>query len=115
MIVPGISLHAVDVTRAVPAAGMRIEVYRITGNRTRLIDTVVNESGTLARRIDTAPVGLYEAVFHIGDYYRAQNITIPEPAFLEEVPFRFGIADETLHYHLPLKFTPWGFSLFRGA
>ncbi len=112
---PGISLHAVDVTRAVPAAGMRVEVYRMAGDRALLIDTVVKADGTLARQIETAPAGLYEAVFHIGAYFRAQNIAVPEPAFLEEVPFRFGIADEASHYHLPLKFTPWGFSLFRGA
>ena len=29
--------------------------------------------------------------------------------------FRFGIADPAVEYHLPLKFTLWGFSLFRGA
>jgi 5-hydroxyisourate hydrolase len=31
------------------------------------------------------------------------------------VPFRFTIADAAQHYHLPFKFTPWGFSLFRGS
>jgi 5-hydroxyisourate hydrolase len=31
------------------------------------------------------------------------------------MPFRFGIADPAQHYHLPLKVTPWGFSLFRGG
>ena len=29
--------------------------------------------------------------------------------------YRFGIADLAQHYHLPLKMTPWGFSLFRGG
>jgi 5-hydroxyisourate hydrolase len=33
----------------------------------------------------------------------------------EGVPFRFTIADAAQHYHLPFKFTPWGFSLFRGS
>ena len=36
-------------------------------------------------------------------------------AFQEVVPFRFGIDDPAQHYHLPLKFTPWGFTLFRGG
>ena len=35
--------------------------------------------------------------------------------FLDVVPFRFKIADPARHYHLPLKITLWGFSLFRGA
>ena len=28
---------------------------------------------------------------------------------------RFNLADPSLHYHLPLKITPWGFSIYRGA
>ena len=45
----------------------------------------------------------------------AQGIAAPKPAFLEIVPYRFGIADLAQHYHLPVKMTPWGFSLFRGG
>ena len=37
------------------------------------------------------------------------------PPFLDLVPFRFTIADAAQHFHLPFKFTPWGFSLFRGS
>jgi 5-hydroxyisourate hydrolase len=29
--------------------------------------------------------------------------------------FRFGLADPSQHYHLPVKLTPWGLSCFRGA
>jgi len=29
--------------------------------------------------------------------------------------FRFGIDRVEEHFHLPFKFTPWGFSLFRGG
>ena len=47
--------------------------------------------------------------------FSLQQVAIPAPAFLEVVPFRFGIADPLQHYHLPLKLTPWGFSLFRGG
>ena len=54
-------------------------------------------------------------LFHIGDWYRTQGVAVPSPAFLESVPYRFGIADLAQHYHLPLKMTPWGFSLFRGG
>ena len=57
----------------------------------------------------------HEALFHVGDWYRAEGIAVPTPAFLETVPYRFGIADLAQHYHLPLKMTPWGFSLCRGG
>ena len=60
-------------------------------------------------------IGTYEAIFHIGEWFRARGVPIPMPAFLEVVPFRFGVSDLAQHYHLPLKMTPWGFSLFRGG
>jgi 5-hydroxyisourate hydrolase len=58
--------------------------------------------------------GPYEALFHVADYYRAAGAPLPDPPFLDVVVYRFGIGDAGQHYHLPLKVTPWGFSLFRG-
>ena len=57
--------------------------------------------------------GLHEVLFHLGDFYAGTKD--PPPRFLEVVPFRFRVFDPALHYHLPIKFTPWGFSLYRGA
>jgi 5-hydroxyisourate hydrolase len=54
-------------------------------------------------------------VFHVGDYLKSVGAPTSTPPFLDTVPFRFTIADAAQHYHLPLKFTPWGFSLFRGS
>jgi 5-hydroxyisourate hydrolase len=78
-----------------------------------LVDAQTAKPGTLDG--PTPLVGNYEAVFHIGAWYRAQGVAVPTPAFLETVPYRFGVADLAQHYHLPLKMTPWGFSLFRGG
>jgi len=56
--------------------------------------------------------GTYEARFHIGDHYRG----LGQPAgILEVAPFRFVVRDAAEHFHLPLKFTAHGFSLYRGA
>ena len=38
----------------------------------------------------------------------------PLSRLLDVVPFRFVISRVEEHYHLPLKFTPFGYSLFRG-
>ena len=43
------------------------------------------------------------------------SIDLPDPAFVEEAVFRFGIDRVSEHFHIPFKFTPWGFSLFRGG
>jgi 5-hydroxyisourate hydrolase len=113
----GISIHIYDVSRGVPAAGLRVELR--APDATLLASGTVGATGAfdhpIVRGEGIIATGLYEAVFHVGAWYRAQGVAVPEPAFLEEVPYRFGIADLAQHYHLPLKMTPWGFSLFRGG
>jgi 5-hydroxyisourate hydrolase len=54
-------------------------------------------------------------VFHAGAYFAAAGVPQATPPFLADVPFRFTIADPEQHYHLPMKITPWGFSLYRGS
>jgi 5-hydroxyisourate hydrolase len=110
-LMPDISIHVFDVSRGIAAAGLRVEVTGPDGRR--LLDATTTRRGTL--ECGTPATGLYEATFHVGAWYRAQGIAIPDPAFLEVVPFRFGVADLAQHYHLPLKMTPWGLSLFRGG
>lgn len=113
----GISVHVVDVTRAAPAAGLRVEVFALESGRAPVAQGALDANGALgpAALGGRLARGIYEVVFHIGDYYRGAGIDLPEPAFLEEVPFRFGLADPAQHYHLPMKMSPWGFSLFRGG
>lgn len=113
----GISIHVFDVSRGVAAAGLRVGLLGPDGKP--LAEGRVGASGAFdhptVRGEGIVATGLYKAVFHIGDWYRAQGVALSTPAFLEIVPYRFGIADLAQHYHLPLKMTPWGFSLFRGG
>ena len=113
----GISIHVVDVSRGVVASGMRIELHALAPQRTLIAGGAASGKGlledpALARRFEP---GRYEAVFHVGDYYRRAGIVLPEVPFLEVVPYAFGIADPAQHYHLPFKVTPWGYSCFRGG
>ncbi|NDH62548.1 MAG: hydroxyisourate hydrolase [Alphaproteobacteria bacterium] len=113
----GISIHVFDVSRGVAAVGLCVELRAPDGKL--LASGSINAAGVLdhptMRGEGLAATGIYEAVFHVGDWYRAQGMAVPHPAFLEAVSYRFGIADLAQHYHLPLKMTPWGFSLFRGG
>jgi 5-hydroxyisourate hydrolase len=116
---PGISIHVIDVSRGVPAAGMAVEVFSVdAGGQTRISAGAIGVQGhyddaELQTRV-LAP-GRYAARFEVGRYYRGAGIAVPDPAFLETVLFEFGLADPAQHYHLPLKMTPWGYSLFRGG
>lgn len=59
--------------------------------------------------------GMYEVESGVGAYYRSCGVDLPDPALLETALFRFSISKVQEHFHLPFKFTPWGFSLFRGG
>jgi len=108
-----ISLHAVDVAAGKPARGMSVEIWRIGPTRQLLRAGTLAANGTF--EAPSGGIGQYEALFHIGAHLRARGMDLPEPPFLDVASFRFGVADAGVEYHLPLKFTPWGFSLFRGA
>ena len=115
---PGISIHVVDVSRGIVAAGMTVELLAIEGHGRRLVASgVVSPNGTLDDPAleETFTPGPYEAVFHVGDWYRKEQVPLPQVPFLDVVSYRFGIADPDQHYHLPFKCTPWGYSCFRGG
>ena len=108
---PGLSIHVVDVSRGVVAAGMQVEV--VFKNR-RVLSGATSAKGALEESATLEP-GMYEAVFHVAEWYRGQNVALPAVPFLDVVTYRFGISDPAQHYHLPFKCTPWGYSCFRGG
>jgi 5-hydroxyisourate hydrolase len=114
---PGISIHVVDVSRGVVAAGMKVEVFVLQPNRRLLVTGYTAKSGQLEDRALGARMhaGPYEAVFHVGDWYRKEQVRLPDVPFLDVVSYRFGLSDPDQHYHLPFKCTPWGYSCFRGG
>ncbi|MCO5064896.1 MAG: hydroxyisourate hydrolase [Rhizobiaceae bacterium] len=113
-----LTTHVLDTARGLPAAGLKISLYRVSGNsHSKIKDVTTNADG----RCD-APLlagaefatGVYELIFYAGDYLRASGQELPEPAFLDIVPLRFGIAEER-HYHVPLLISPYGYSTYRGS
>lgn len=116
--VGGVSIHVVDVSRGVVAAGMRVEVFATAPARRLLCAGNVNAKGVLDDAVlmsEAMQPGYYEALFHVADYYRAAGIDLPALPFLDVVTYRFAVGDTGQHYHLPMKLTPWGYSCFRGG
>jgi len=114
---PGISVHAVDVARGMPAHGLKVEIFALEPQRRLIAEGRLSQAGVLdhAASRERLAAGGYEAAFHAGAYFEAAGVAQSAPPFLDVVLFRFNIADPAQHYHLPMKLTPWGFSLFRGS
>ena len=96
---------------------MKVELYTLHPNRRLVTGGQTGKNGMLEDRAlaGRLAAGVYEALFHVGEWYRSQQAVLPEVPFLDVVPYRFGIADPEQHYHLPFKCTPWGYSCFRGG
>lgn len=115
-----LSTHVLDSAHGIPAKGLKIELWSLDAdnNRTKIKEVVTNDDGRVDEQLltsDETKVGNYELVFHPGDYFRAKGVELPEPAFVDVVPLRFGIADADSHYHVPLLVSPWSYSTYRGS
>jgi 5-hydroxyisourate hydrolase len=114
----GISIHAVDIARGIPADGLSVRLWCLEGSRSKLASGSCAESGLFQHQIAHGigvDRGMYEVEFDVGSYFRNCGVVVPDPSFMEVAIFRFGIDKVSEHFHLPFKFTPWGFSLFRGG
>ena len=113
-----LTTHVLDTARGRPAAGMTVELYRIEGDKRSLVRALqTNADGRTDEPIlpeAEFETGTYELVFHAGDYIDARFSPPESPRFLDEVPIRFGMAEE-VHYHVPLLVSPFGYSTYRGS
>lgn len=115
----GVSIHVVDVASGCVAEGLALSVVRLDGNGRELIcrgqigaDGLLGELAAQAGRCEA---GVYEVSLEVAAFYRSRGLALPEPAFLDVLLYRFGLADTRQHYHLPFKLTAWGVSCFRGG
>lgn len=114
-----LTTHVLDTARGLPAGGLRIQLFRVSGMSHRKIgEAVTNADGrTDAPLLSGGALkeGSYELIFGAGAYLRATGQGGEGVLFLDEVPIRFGVADASRHYHVPLLLSPFGYSTYRGS
>jgi 5-hydroxyisourate hydrolase len=109
-----LTTHVLDTSIGRPAADARIVLRR--GGET-LLDIRTNADGRTDEPLlegSNFQLGAYELSFHVGDYFRARGAPLSDPAFLDVIPIRFTISDDS-HYHVPLLISPYGYSTYRGS
>ncbi|MCJ2056356.1 hydroxyisourate hydrolase [Methylobacterium sp. J-048] len=116
---PRLTLHAIDNAHGTPGAGLVCDLSIREADAYRPIKTVTTQAnGRPADPLlvdDGLQVGRYELLLHVGAYFAALGVALPSPSFLDLVPIRFQIRDPRQRYHLPVLFTPWGYSYYRGS
>lgn len=110
-----LTTHVLDTANGTPAAGMKIDLYKVdNGAKSHILSIETNDDGRADSPLmegDRFQEGVYELVFQVGQYFsRGEDIS-----FLDEVPIRFGINNADEHYHVPLLVSPFSFSTYRGS
>ncbi|MGH1444443.1 MAG: hydroxyisourate hydrolase [Cognatishimia sp.] len=113
-----LTTHVLDTARGCPAEGVKISLYRVDEDQREFIgEAVTNPDGRTDSPIlpkEQFAMGIYELVFSCGGYFQGSGQAGRLPLFLEEIPIRFGMNEES-HYHVPLLLSPYGYSTYRGS
>ena len=115
-----LTTHILDTALGRPAAGVRLELYRLDGDELgRVVATAVtNQDGRCDAPLlegETFSQGSISWCFIAGAYFDALGLDLPDPKFLDEVVIRFGISDVDQHYHVPVLLSPFAYSTYRGS
>ena len=108
-----LTTHVLDTAAGRPAAGVRIELAKLDGDRREILRRVTtNADGRTDEPLladGELAAAEYELVFALGEYFG------PDVGFLGTVPVRFTVTDPEAHYHVPLLASPWSYSTYRGS
>jgi 5-hydroxyisourate hydrolase len=92
-----ISTHILDTRKGGPATGVRIELFR---GEDLIASRETDDDGRVRDLADVEP-GLYRLVFH------------PPSPFFKRIEVEIELGDG--NYHVPLLFSPFGCSVYRGS
>lgn len=114
-----LSTHVLDTTIGRPAGGVKIELsHRASTSWTLIKAVTTNVDGRTDKPLLDGSefiAGKFRLEFHVAEYFLQAGARLPDPPFFTIVPIEIGIADPSLHYHVPLLCTPWSYSTYRGS
>lgn len=115
-----LTTHVLDTSTGLPAADLSITLWWLgqDGSRELLRNVRTNADGRVDGGLlegETFRVGTYEIIFNVGAYFWGLGLDLADPAFLDEIPIRFGVGDASGHIHVPLLVSPFGYSTYRGS
>jgi 5-hydroxyisourate hydrolase len=110
----GISTHILDTSKGSPARGIRVVLERrllhedwaevgrgVTDQNGRVVELIGNGEG-----VQTAS---YRLTFAAGEYFQRDE------CFYPQVIVQFDVRDASVHYHIPLLLSPYGYTTYRGS
>jgi 5-hydroxyisourate hydrolase len=116
-----LTTHVLDTANGKPGADILVELFRLDGeqrialgaqrtNRDGRCDAPLLEGDALQAPACTNSISRSATTSP-----RARRNPVAEPRFIDVVTMRFGIADASAHYHVPLLASPYSYSTYRGS
>ena len=110
-----ISTHVLDTSIGRPAAGIRVQLERRSGDDWRVVGSgEANGDGRVPNLVSesaTGGPGEYRLTFDTRAYFAALSTATLYPA----ISIVFEVAPGQTHYHVPLLLSPFGYTTYRGA
>ncbi|QDW40060.1 2-oxo-4-hydroxy-4-carboxy-5-ureidoimidazoline decarboxylase [Bradyrhizobium sp. KBS0727] len=115
-----LSTHVLDTHSGKPAAGISLVLTELSdlGEPRVIARAVTNSDGRTDQPLiggRPVPIGRYELMFSVGEYFAGRDVPMSEPPFLDQIPVRFSVSDPEGHLHVPLLVTPWSYGTYRGS
>ena len=114
-----LTTHVLDTARGTPGSGIEVRLYRAGPRGYEIVKSMVTNADGRgdAPLLEGAAMlaGRYRLVFGAAAYFRRIGTLLADPPLVDEVTLDFGIADVDAHYHVPLLFSPWSYSTYRGS
>ena len=110
----GLSTHILDTAIGRPAAGVSLELSKLSDGVWRLAGRGSTDAdGRCKTLLGDAPLeaATYKIKFATEEYFSAQSLTGLYP-YVEIV---FTVTDPAQHYHIPLLLTANGYTTYRGS
>ena len=106
---PTISIHVLDTELGLPAAGIRVRLFRLDVGHApiRMTQALTDGDGRIR--------DLLERPLAIGDYRLEFDIGREDDAFFRRIAVDVRIADTTRSYHVPLLLAPYSMTTYRGS
>jgi len=104
---PTISTHVLDVERGLPAAGVRVTLYRLAddGRPMRMTQALTDDDGRVR--------DLLERPLLAGDY--RLEFGFGSGGFFEKLSLDLHVTDVSRSYHVPLLRSSFGLTTYRGS
>jgi 5-hydroxyisourate hydrolase len=110
----GITTHVLDLSSGQPAQGIAVRLERLTGTGWDKVEERTTDADGRVKDLHLGPQvpkGVYRITFATRQYAHGKGL----PTFYPEVQVMFEVGDPMQNYHVPLLFSPYGYSTYRGS